>query len=75
MSTTETSIHDVTDITVEPVSSADGGSIRWQRIFLHTESGAVHKVVAFLTSTANGLEPSLRRRLDDLPRQATLFQE
>jgi hypothetical protein len=73
MSTTETSLHQVLQVAIDPVEIS--GTHRWQRIRFTTAEGHEHTVVAHLHETYAGLDMTPLRRVDDLPRQTVLFHD
>lgn len=74
MSNIDFSVHEVVSIEVRPVTNHSEG-FRWQTIILHTADGNAHKVTAHLESTAEGIEPTPKRRVEDVPRQPALIPE
>lgn len=75
MSITHSGVHRVIDITVEPVQGKDDSAIRWQSIRVTAEDGSVHTFTMYLEKTCEGIEPTPKRRVDDVPRQPALIPE
>lgn len=74
MSNTDFSAHDVVSIEVRPVTNHSEG-FRWQTIIITTIDGSQHKVTAHLAKNAEGIDPSPKRRVEDVPRQPALIPE
>lgn len=72
MNMTNCGVHEVIDIRVEPVKGKAESHIRWQTIRLTAKDGSIHDVHAYLHPTCAGIEPTPKRRMDDIPRQAVL---